>query len=105
MPRKLTCCRDSVPQSHQKRRCSFRLSLVCRTYTGIFFFSSRRRHTILQGDLSSDGCSSDLIHKVYDGGWFVGRPTLEELRQDLRRMISEERRVGKECRSRWSPDH
>src|SRR5256885_10931612 len=29
----------------------------CRLY---FFFSSRRRHTILQGDWSSDVCSSDL---------------------------------------------
>src|SRR2546426_7728970 len=29
-----------------------------------FFFSSRRRHTILQGDWSSDVCSSDL------GCWF-----------------------------------
>src|SRR5688500_19728653 len=28
-----------------------------------FFFSSRRRHTRLQGDWSSDVCSSDL------GGW------------------------------------
>src|SRR5688500_19301597 len=27
-----------------------------------FFFSSRRRHTILQGDWSSDVCSSDLGH-------------------------------------------
>src|SRR6516162_10222551 len=27
---------------------------------GFFFFSSRRRHTILQGDWSSDVCSSDL---------------------------------------------
>src|SRR5688500_20271820 len=27
----------------------------------IFFFSSRRRHTRLQGDWSSDVCSSDLI--------------------------------------------
>src|SRR5256885_3871568 len=26
-----------------------------------FFFSSRRRHTILQGDWSSDVCSSDLM--------------------------------------------
>src|SRR5688500_19986872 len=26
----------------------------------VFFFSSRRRHTRLQGDLSSDVCSSDL---------------------------------------------
>src|SRR5256885_12418745 len=28
-----------------------------------FFFSSRRRHTRLQGDWSSDVCSSDLISK------------------------------------------
>jgi peroxiredoxin len=27
------------------------------------------------------------IRKIYDGGWFVGRPTLEELRQDLRAMM------------------
>jgi peroxiredoxin len=27
------------------------------------------------------------IHKIYDGGWFVGRPTIEELRQDLRAMM------------------
>jgi peroxiredoxin len=27
------------------------------------------------------------IHRVYDGGWFVGRPTLEELRQDLRALM------------------
>src|SRR5256885_12579183 len=30
----------------------------------VFFFSSRRRHTRLQGDWSSDVCSSDL-----PGGW------------------------------------
>src|SRR6266446_6623968 len=28
-----------------------------------FFFSSRRRHTRLQGDWSSDVCSSDLIER------------------------------------------
>src|SRR5256885_4344351 len=28
----------------------------------LFFFSSRRRHTRLQGDWSSDVCSSDLGH-------------------------------------------
>src|SRR5256885_3599846 len=27
----------------------------------LFFFSSRRRHTRLQGDWSSDVCSSDLV--------------------------------------------
>src|SRR5256885_2410651 len=29
--------------------------------TCFFFFSSRRRHTRLQGDWSSDVCSSDLV--------------------------------------------
>ena len=28
------------------------------------------------------------IHKIYNGWWFVGRPTLEELRQDLRALMS-----------------
>ena len=30
-----------------------------------FFFSSRRRHTRLQGDWSSDVCSSDLLMTCY----------------------------------------
>src|SRR3989454_9431242 len=36
-----------------------------------FFFSSRRRHTRLQGDWSSDVCSSDLLWSVE--GWLVWR--------------------------------
>src|SRR2546426_1282587 len=35
----------------------------------IFFFSSRRRHTRLQGDWSSDVCSSDLI-PAHAGAYF-----------------------------------
>jgi peroxiredoxin len=27
------------------------------------------------------------IHAIYDGWWFVGRPTLEELRQDMRAIM------------------
>lgn len=27
------------------------------------------------------------IHAIYDGWWFVGRPTLEELRQDMRTLM------------------
>src|SRR5256885_3172865 len=94
-----------------------------------FFFSSRRRHTRLQGDWSSDVCSSDLL--LHDRlGRFLQRlaaadqaePFVEEPhtrldvaavvraeRQDAGRHAvlerSEERRVGKECRSRWSPYH
>src|SRR5256885_6909844 len=33
-----------------------------------FFFSSRRRHTRLQGDWSSDVCSSDLTHAKHTLG-------------------------------------
>jgi peroxiredoxin len=29
-----------------------------------------------------------LIHKVYFGWWFVGRPTVEELRQDFRALLA-----------------
>src|SRR5256885_6231200 len=37
--------------------------------TVMFFFSSRRRHTRLQGDWSSDVCSSDLfVHMIWGGG-------------------------------------
>src|SRR5256885_10793957 len=36
------------------------LATAC-AWLSIFFFSSRRRHTRLQGDWSSDVCSSDLV--------------------------------------------
>src|SRR5256885_11784040 len=75
-----------------------------------FFFSSRRRHTRLQGDWSSDVCSSDLLMVVALGVASAQERTdapasipLPEVASRAER--SEERRVGKECRSRWSPYH
>src|SRR5256885_6996395 len=49
-----------------------------------FFFSSRRRHTRLQGDWSSDVCSSDLGHH----GQLARRADPEPLRSlaDARRL-------------------
>src|SRR5205807_7470484 len=41
----------------------------------LFFFSSRRRHTRLQGDWSSDVCSSDLEERII-GGTCVNRGCL-----------------------------
>src|SRR5215467_7026690 len=41
-----------------------------------FFFSSRRRHTRLQGDWSSDVCSSDLFARLA-GGQSEALPTTE----------------------------
>src|SRR5256885_8792516 len=83
----------------------------------LFFFSSRRRHTRLQGDWSSDVCSSDLLGApgIALGssiGAFVNTTLhLRDLSARIGNVLrgadwrSEERRVGKECRSRWSPYH
>src|SRR5690242_21854483 len=66
-----------------------------------FFFSSRRRHTRLTCDWSSDVCSSDLSIKTPPGKRVRARaPTWWPWSNR-----SEERRVGKECRSRRSPNH
>src|SRR5205807_6912625 len=44
-----------------------RSRVCCSRILDDFFFSSRRRHTRLQGDWSSDVCSSDLVTKmIYD---------------------------------------
>jgi peroxiredoxin len=34
------------------------------------------------------------VHRIYNGYWFFGRPTVEELRQDLRAVL-------KKCRPDW----
>src|SRR3712207_7098568 len=95
-----------------------------------FFFSSRRRHTRYWRDWSSDVCSSDLLFQIAEVNVEVAparRPPgfSHVLRENLSRANafdehraqvpnqradeilrrSEERRVGKECRSRWSPYH
>src|SRR5450755_3624443 len=72
----------------------------------LFFFSSRRRHTIWTGDWSSDVCSSDLIgtNDLAQYALAMDRTT-PQLAAQVDALRSEERRVGKECRSRWSPYH
>src|SRR6266513_5477140 len=73
----------------------------------IFFFSSRRRHTRSKRDWSSDVCSSDLSQGGNSGVVLhrPGRNRDAAPGRDLLRLRSEERRVGKECRSRWALDH
>src|SRR3989344_6726786 len=44
-----------------------------------FFFSSRRRHTRLTCDWSSDVCSSDLFNKIYIVHSFSGLVSLREI--------------------------
>src|SRR3712207_7613369 len=94
------------------------------------FFSSRRRHTRYWRDWSSDVCSSDLKVVTAAAALESGQVTtdtqipspreldLPQTGANLRNFggssctgetstlaRSEERRVGKECRSRWSPYH
>src|SRR3712207_7375878 len=93
----------------------------------VFFFSSRRRHTRYWRDWSSDVCSSDLRRHLTGGVLVTGTaqaPVIYAATSDPRIAVnedsnldtnsgviskltkrSEERRVGKECRSRWSPYH
>src|SRR2546430_11064427 len=96
----------------------------------MFCFSSRRRHTRFDCDWSSDVCSSDLInfialllsifvvcsHNTIQVRHFqhiridkidLMKPHMDEMLRDngSQATRSEERRVGKECRSRWSPYH
>src|SRR5260370_3032731 len=81
-----------------------------------FFFSSRRRHTRFKCDWSSDVCSSDLVQvdEAREDEEAGGVEDLRAIRGEAGRdprdravfqQRSEERRVGKECRSRWSPYH
>src|SRR5437867_7899838 len=88
-----------------------------------FFFSSRRRHTRSYGDWSSDVCSSDLsVPEIGFDVDFYDLPVLGSYRNRFLERIgflsstknaprvhrpsrSEERRVGKECRSRMSPNN
>src|SRR5439155_17284487 len=100
----------------------------------VFFFSSRRRHTRWPRDWSSDVCSSDLgsadeLPRRRGAAFGGGRRRRHGLRRlerlpvpqrvlgqrhrvqhvDQRHLVvggrSEERRVGKECRSRGWLDH
>src|SRR5437867_13002486 len=70
-----------------------------------FFFSSRRRHTRSYGDWSSDVCSSDLpeTRDRIMATSLAARWRFCDAQVDWAKR-SEERRVGKEWRSGWSPD-
>src|SRR5215471_13545571 len=71
-----------------------------------FFFSSRRRHTRSLRDWSSDVCSSDLTPDSGPLAYVPGSQHLPWYEFEPGSVVrSEERRVGKECRSRWSPYH
>src|SRR5260370_30547067 len=88
---------------------------IC-TLIFFFFFSSRRRHTRFKCDWSSDVCSSDLDKTGLQLRSLIKKsgeleislasvPVPEPGADEVVVRRSEERRVGKECRSRWSPYH
>src|SRR5438132_2801190 len=102
------------------------LSFVLVLFLFFFFFSSRRRHTRSLCDWSSDVCSSDLAgttaYSAYAPrmlAYTTRSPTFGSVTpaptalttpaascprvNGVAILRSEERRVGKECRSRWWP--
>src|SRR5436853_4976411 len=85
--------------------CYFVFFLIVLFIFFFFFFSSRRRHTRCLSDWSSDVCSSDLFSLLPRAGTGARPPSPSMIRRRSTRSRSEERRVGKECRSRWSPYH
>src|SRR3546814_7561564 len=88
-----------------------------------FFFKQKTAYEMRISDWSSDVCSSDLppaagsialVQSPGCRGVDAPRPTRDLanvwiMSNSLRKVRSEERRVGKECvstcRSRWSPYH
>src|SRR5207237_1548705 len=70
-----------------------------------FFFSSRRRHTRFKCDWSSDVCSSDLMLNNFVVEHSLGTITKRKNIQPITARRSEERRVGKEYRTRWARIH
>src|SRR5690606_41048087 len=99
------------------RRASVFLRSVAGSKLHYFFFSSRRRHTRFSRDWSSDVCSSDLAGGSSPTSSRNSVPPSARSNQPLRAATApvndpfswpnrwEERRVGKECRSRRSPYH
>src|SRR2546426_2394916 len=57
-----------------------------------FFFSSRRRHTRLQGDWSSDVCSSDLTTKQHGTG--LGLAIVQSVVSDHGAKVAVESKPG-----------
>src|SRR5207237_7249135 len=101
-----------VDASQEFLRSFINSSYICIIF--FFFFSSRRRHTRFKCDWSSDVCSSDLLAclrrgaqegQAVAGGHGAAQGEHEPGEQVLAEERSEERRVGKECRSRWAPYH
>ena len=77
---------------------------------GIYLRVSTKEQTTLNQELVlKEFCERNdiIIYKIYKdegvSGSLTSREGLDKMLQDMRR--SEERRVGKECRSRWSPYH
>ena len=65
--------------SDENREVIERIGILDET-EGEYAYVARPFTFVLRPDLT--------IHKIYDGWFFVGRPTLEELRQDLREVMS-----------------
>ena len=94
----------------------FRSLSLCEQLMGDRLLSAKEKSII-------DRCTASVYHSYIKGGYQGKAPTLQDFHAELLRQSepeardvalaielftegrSEERRVGKECRSRWSPYH
>src|SRR5256885_86584 len=83
------CC----PHVAERRVDGMRQSM---NFSGLLFACGDQRHTLVLLQIFSDGVEPLLR---------ASRKGHRTAKTELRRKRSEERRVGKECRSRWSPYH
>src|SRR2546425_8789966 len=90
---------------------------ACAEYDSVFFFQAEDgiRDKLVTGvqtcalpiSATETPCHADDLDKLFEKCWSDLQPTITELRARAPEQAprSEERRVGKECRSRWSPYH
>ena len=69
---------------------------------GAFLAQVRRERNMTQAELAQQLHVTDKAVSRWERG--IGLPDINTL-EPLADVRSEERRVGKECRSRWSPYH
>src|SRR5687767_3465097 len=88
---------DCRPQLVQEGLAALQCGAFHISTAGVPYFNTTPIGRAVTGTMLVAAMQEDDVHVWGDGSTFKGN--------DIERFRSEERRVGKECRSRWSPYH